>query len=483
MAEPFAIPNEVQGTLKAGEPFHFHSGGDTDDHLHLTAIGLFDAGGGHIRVKTTDGVHWCLLTYTVVEDTNDLHGLTQTGLTGLLYSDAVYDFPAASIVERAQMGEDVSKRIMGPASATNGHFFKADGTSGKLAKAEAIAATEIPFALTVTQAATTFYVAKTGNDADGLAYGGTAAHPFLTISAAILALPNVIAHSSYINVSPGTYTETLTVALATKIISATFTIRAVDTAGRSWYANGTVVAGAATTVDLEAAHVLADDEWNGGYIQLYDGAGEEGQVRAITDTDNTNNRLTVATWETNPAAGAKYAIGGMVKIDGNDTTPIALNHIQNLRLYGIEVLTSGSTTQYALNINVLSHIYISHCFTVSQWGLLLTGGSIGALWYCGGLVADNGYGMIVNSGSVAYSVYSVMYGAAKAGEVGMYASMNGSINSDVKLIARHCGLGIKADTGGWVVGATTYIDNTVSASPATFAVHVGADGAYISDVT
>lgn len=129
MAEPYAIPNETQGALAS----EFVLG--TDNHAHLVAIGLFDAGGGHLRIKTTDGVHWCLITYTGVS-TNDLTGLTQVGLSGQLYStgDGAYTFPAASIVERAQMGEDVSKRIMGPASATDGDFFQADGTTGKKAK-------------------------------------------------------------------------------------------------------------------------------------------------------------------------------------------------------------------------------------------------------------------------------------------------------------------------------------------------------------
>jgi hypothetical protein len=137
MAEPYSVPNEVQGTLTSD---YVHG---TDNHLHLVAIGLFATGGGFIRVQTTDGTHWALLEYTGVS-TNDLTGLTQANLTGLLHTDAAYTFPSTSIVERAVMGEDVSKRIMGPASATSGHFFKADGTSGKKASASAIAASELP---------------------------------------------------------------------------------------------------------------------------------------------------------------------------------------------------------------------------------------------------------------------------------------------------------------------------------------------------
>jgi hypothetical protein len=141
MAEPYAIPNEVQGTLTS-EYVH-----GTDNHLHLTAIGLFSTGGGFIRVCTTDKSHWALLEYTGVS-TNDLTDLTQANLTGLLHTDAAYTFPSTSIVERAVMGEDVSKRIMGPASATDGHFFKADGTTGKKASASAITAGELPGTIT-----------------------------------------------------------------------------------------------------------------------------------------------------------------------------------------------------------------------------------------------------------------------------------------------------------------------------------------------
>jgi hypothetical protein len=139
MAEPFAVPNEVEGVL--GTEFVL----GTDTSVKLSAIGLFDTGGGHVRVQTTDGSHWALVTYTGVT-TNDLTGATQVGLSGKLYStgDGTYTFPVGSYVYCVCMGEDVSKRIMGPASATSGHFFKANGTSGKLASASAITAAELP---------------------------------------------------------------------------------------------------------------------------------------------------------------------------------------------------------------------------------------------------------------------------------------------------------------------------------------------------
>ena len=145
MAKPYAVPNNVSGVLASS---YVHG---TNDHLHLVAIGLFATGGGYVRVYTTDKLHWADLEYTDVS-TNDLTGLTLcTG--GNVESDAAYTFPAGSIVARIPMGQDVSERIMGPASATDGHFFKADGTTGKLAKAEAITAAELPAASTSAQGA------------------------------------------------------------------------------------------------------------------------------------------------------------------------------------------------------------------------------------------------------------------------------------------------------------------------------------------
>jgi hypothetical protein len=140
VAKPYAVPNNVSGVLTSS---YVHG---TDNHLHLVAIGLFAAGGGFVRVYTTDKLHWADLEHTGVS-TNDLTGLALcTG--GNVESDAAYTFPAGSIVARVPMGQDVSERIMGPASATSGHFFKVDGTTGKLAKAEAIAAAELPTTIT-----------------------------------------------------------------------------------------------------------------------------------------------------------------------------------------------------------------------------------------------------------------------------------------------------------------------------------------------
>jgi hypothetical protein len=83
-------------------------------------------------------------------DANDVITLTETGnilleggTTAILptegYAMLVYDDVANKWRVIRALGE-----IVGPASATSGHFFKADGTTGKLAKAEVIADAEVP---------------------------------------------------------------------------------------------------------------------------------------------------------------------------------------------------------------------------------------------------------------------------------------------------------------------------------------------------
>ncbi len=104
MSKPWPALDGVTGTL-ASEFVH-----GTDDHLHLVAIGIFPTAGGRIRVHTVDGAHYALYEYTGVS-TNDLTGLSQTGISGTKHSDAAYTFPAESIVELADSAEYVNDKI------------------------------------------------------------------------------------------------------------------------------------------------------------------------------------------------------------------------------------------------------------------------------------------------------------------------------------------------------------------------------------
>jgi hypothetical protein len=504
MTEPYALPNEVTGVLTSAFVF------GTDNHLHLVAIGLFPTGGGRFRVYTVDKAHWALLEYTGVS-TNDLTGLTQANLTGNLYTDAAYTFPAGSIVDRVAMGEDVSSRIMGPASATDGHLLVADGTSGKKAKdggvavanpltapldAAGYAITDLgattafkftgddavvrsakPRPAQCTIAATTFYVsAASGNDTTGT---GTAVAPFATIQKAIDLLPEIIAHQCYINVSPGTYAETLTVP---KLIASNLKIRAVDLADRVWHVLGTVAAGANTTVDVEDAHVVSNDEWNGGYIATYGGtAASAGQARVITDSAETNNRLTVATWETNPNNASLYVLTGMVIVSNGTNKAADLSGVRNLTFEGI-AFKSSSTTDYAVTVDAMASVIFQDCVFAAKYGVIPSKETNAYFGHCAFIPTAGGYGFVAQSGSFTVLWESVAYGA-KSTDVGIYGNTAGRATIFTGLQVRHCATGVMVDSGGEITGSITYLDNTANSSPASFAAHIAADGSFIGDIT
>jgi hypothetical protein len=99
MGKPYTILNETHTTL-ASEFVH-----GTDNTMVLTDASNFDSGGGYVRVETTDGEHWALYEYTGIS-TNTLTGLALCAL-GIVESDVDYTFPAASLVGRAIVAEDV----------------------------------------------------------------------------------------------------------------------------------------------------------------------------------------------------------------------------------------------------------------------------------------------------------------------------------------------------------------------------------------
>jgi hypothetical protein len=110
------------------------------------------------------------------------------------------------------MGEDVSKRIMGPATAVDGNLFAADGTTGKKAKAYtaaqaktflAIASADLAFAATKTTATRTIYV---DSAAAGANDGTSWTDAFTTIQAAFDAIPPIINHAVTVYIKRGTGT-------------------------------------------------------------------------------------------------------------------------------------------------------------------------------------------------------------------------------------------------------------------------------------
>jgi len=140
MAKPYALVNETQNTLAT----EYVRG--TDNHVHLTSAAGFPTGGGYIRIGNSTS--YCLCAYTAVS-TNDLTTVTACTLgTVVSVGDETKTWPIGTVVSRVWVAEDAADLVTGPASATSGHFFKADGTTGKLASASAIAAAELPTTLT-----------------------------------------------------------------------------------------------------------------------------------------------------------------------------------------------------------------------------------------------------------------------------------------------------------------------------------------------
>ena len=323
----------------------------------------------------------------------------------------------------------------------------------------------------ITVAAMTLYVDPAGNDGNA----GTSGSPLLTIGAALGKIPQLAPHAVTINVAPGTYTEALSTALQAFIAKGTVTIQAVDTADREWWATGTATAGANTTIDIEAADILADDEWNGGYIILTGGTGA-GQIRVITDTDDANSRLTVATWDTNPANDTTYILCGMTQLNGNTGNVFTVADVRNVLFQGV---LFESASVYSTELNATSVINFTNCiWDTGAYGANLQYGGQAVFTSCGFKVPAAKYGVVLQKFASALFVACVMYGA-KSTDKGLvltsmaYVAMSGTNHF------RHFANAVYAAGGGVVTaGSITYTDNTTNAIPAA-----ATDPAYIADVT
>jgi hypothetical protein len=504
MAKPYVKSNNVKSDIAVANTWQR----GTDTSIVLTSGADFDAGGGYIRIG--DATSFAIMEYTG-KTSNTLTGLTACTI-GVVVSvgDETKTWPAATEVKRVIAGEEITDLVNGPASVTDNTVVLFDGTTGKKAKAAAADTTTTHFlaatagapafrALSatdlgacITQAATTLYVAKTGDDGNA----GTSGAPKLTIGGALDALPFILAHACTINVAPGEYDEILTTKLSKFMIPASLTIQAVDTADRAWHVRGAATAGANTTIDVEAAHVLVDDEWNGAFISIWQDTGS-GQIREITDSDESDNRLTVATWDTNPASGSDYILWGAVRVDGEESSPIDCSGLTNVTFKGIgfkaSSLDPATTSYYGAHLSNLSAVTFENCGAIHcRYGFRSANQSFVTLNYCSAMVPDDA------SIAIGFWCFSAMgsytgcvaYGmdAGKSYSVGIYASGAGvwSGSSSYPSQMRHLGKGAWAVIGGMVTGTTAlvYTDNTTDTDPNTPAstADLVADGmAFIQD--
>jgi hypothetical protein len=397
-----------------------------------------------------------------------------------LYStgDGAYTFPATSIVERAQVGEDVSKRIMGPASATDGHFFKADGTTGKKATAAAITSADIPFAAQKTQAATNIYVDVGGNDGNA----GTAGAPKLTIQGAIDYFRNnapYIIHACEIRIGAGTYELTSALDVSGLIVRGSLTLIAQSTADAPLYTAGTAGAGAAATITLQAGTSWADHFWNDAWIYIWKGTGE-GQFRAITDSAAADPCIcTVAAWTTQPDNTSCYVICHPIIHDNNALSNALLaSGIANLAVKGLHFKDFES---YGIAISGGSGHNIENNLIQTATGrgisMSLTQGTV----YRNGCYVKE-YGITVGANSYCTVYYNslVRNGAAGTG-YGVYATQGGVAGMSATAANRNYfqdwAAGIKAIAGGIVTSGTS---QTFSTCTADYDPAAAADPAYIS---
>jgi hypothetical protein len=143
VAKPYVLANEIQSTLAAA----WTRG--TSTAMTLVDGTGFPSGGGYVRVG--DDTSFALMEYTGRTGDDQLdHAAAGYCTLGVVVSvgDETKEWPIGTVVARVWMAEEAAELITGPASATDGHFLKADGTTGKKAKAEAIAAAELPDAQT-----------------------------------------------------------------------------------------------------------------------------------------------------------------------------------------------------------------------------------------------------------------------------------------------------------------------------------------------
>ena len=424
MAKPYDFVNEVQSTLSVA----FVHG--TDASLTLTSVAGFPTGGGYIRVGDYDATHWVLYEYTGIA-TNDLTGLTACTL-GVVESEAAYTFAIGTVVEvanAAEMVKDVRDEAVHNTDFDAQSIIAAvtDNTPVKLTVAEQTLVGRITggnvgdlsaaqssaivhsvglaaawnvggYNLTDLGAATAFkfngadtverdwkpragqatiadqfiYVSTSGNDTTGT---GSSIAPLRTIQKAIDLLPEIIVHAVVIRVDTGTYEPAATLDFSGKTILGSLTISAYDIANSNdMYAMGTSPSNsdADNKCMIADADINANDEYNAGWICIWDGISE-GDIREISDTvEAATDYVTVSSnFSVRPTNASKYALGGVI-VDGS--TNAVAQIMENMPIgkgpifYGFYF--KGFTGYANIQHTTLTYQYCA--FDCDQYGIIAT---------------------------------------------------------------------------------------------------------------
>ena len=183
--------------------------------------------------------------------------------------------------------------------------------------------------------ATVYCNFSTGNDTTG---DGSSSTPYATIQKCIDELPTIIAHDIIIAVGADE-TTTASLDLAGHYCPKTLTIKAMDTSDNNLYDSGTADVGGGNNELDDTSKAWDADEWNGGYVYIWQGTGA-GQLRSISDTTTTQLIVSV-NWTTNPDATSGYTIV-MVSIIGDSVTIGIKPFIDNMTVQGFRWKTFSS---------------------------------------------------------------------------------------------------------------------------------------------
>jgi hypothetical protein len=177
---------------------------------------------------------------------------------------------------------------------------------------------------------------------------------------------------------------------------------------------GTAQSATGTTLVLAAASSYANDELNGGIIEITSGTGA-GQFRQIDDYVGSTDTATVATWTTNPDSTSKYRITPMFVLQSSAGLSAAVWAETTRQLTG--------TQTFNLTGNVTGNLSGSVGSVTGAVGSVT--GSVGSVTGAVGSVTGN------VGGNVTGSVGSVAAGGITASSLAADSITAAKIASDV----------------------------------------------------
>ena len=282
---------------------------------------------------------------------------------------------------------------------------------------------------------------------------------YTSLQTAIDSLPIFISNDVTIKVNAGTYNESIDLAGHTCVGS--LTIKAEDTSGNQLYDNGVATGGGSNYLD-DTSKSWVTDQFNGGKIFIYDGTGE-GQIRDISDT--TSTRITVSSnWSTNPDSTSKYAIIGVVKVNGTLTN----YNLDNLQVYGLSFTSTEARATAELK-GVANNWFYNCEFSNSSYYGWRARTAYGDLRLYYSYINAKTYGIIVNWHTGLYMTRSLVEASTSGSGTGMYVLTGAVANLTPSSVStfKNWATGIKASSFGYVAHGSSqnFINCTTNYTP------------------